>query len=246
MTPSWTRPEDVEAFAFVVFTSLFLLAEWWRPARRGRRELVLDLVAIAALDGAARLWRWLITSALGGTGPGMAAGAPAWLRVLLVLAIGDLLLYGVHRAMHWPSLWRTHHFHHSAMQLDALSGFRASLLHVGLFLLPFLTLTHGVFRLGPGELATVLAVAAFFQLWTHTNARLSLGPLDALIVSPAAHRVHHLSLRGDASVNFGMIFTVWDRAFGTWRAPRPSDDAASMGVPLPPRLLARLRALVGC
>src|SRR5262245_28678360 len=50
---------------------------------------------------------------------------PAWLRVLAMLVVTDLLGYVVHRAFHRSArLWRLHALHHSSQQLHWFSAVR--------------------------------------------------------------------------------------------------------------------------
>ena len=40
--------------------------------------------------------------------------------------------------------------------------------------------------------------------------------LDLVFVTPSAHRVHHASNKEYIDKNFGAVFIVWDRLFGTY------------------------------
>jgi sterol desaturase/sphingolipid hydroxylase (fatty acid hydroxylase superfamily) len=50
-----------------------------------------------------------------------------------------------------------------------------------------------------------------------------------VVVTPSVHVVHHHARRAETDSNYGAIFTVWDRLFGTYREPRPASEAP-MGV----------------
>ena len=49
----------------------------------------------------------------------------------------------------------------------------------------------------------------------HANLRTNLGWLKYVLVTPQSHRVHHSIERAHWDTNFGVIFSVWDRLFGT-------------------------------
>ena len=49
----------------------------------------------------------------------------------------------------------------------------------------------------------------------HANVRLNLGPLRYILVTPQSHRVHHSREPEHRDKNFGFIFCIWDRIFGT-------------------------------
>ena len=55
------------------------------------------------------------------------------------------------------------------------------------------------------------------QFWVHTCLIRRLpAPIEYLFSTPSHHRVHH-----DRRVhkNFGGVLIIWDRLFGTYRAP---------------------------
>lgn len=43
------------------------------------------------------------------------------------------------------------------------------------------------------------------------------GALAPVIITPALHRFHHSQHWADLNTNFGTIFAMWDRLFGTYR-----------------------------
>ena len=62
------------------------------------------------------------------------------------------------------------------------------------------------------------AIALPFALWTHANLRLRPGAdrmLRRLLVTPAMHHVHHSARRAETDSNYGDVFSLWDRLFGT-------------------------------
>jgi sterol desaturase/sphingolipid hydroxylase (fatty acid hydroxylase superfamily) len=75
--------------------------------------------------------------------------------------------------------------------------------------------------LGTPPSAVVLASMAIVvqDFFTHANVRLPETAdrlLRWLIVTPAMHRVHHSQRMKEQNGNFGTIFSIWDRLFGTY------------------------------
>ncbi len=62
-------------------------------------------------------------------------------------------------------------------------------------------------------------VSAFFAHFSHANIR-TINVLDNLLsyifVTPAFHKVHHHYVRPQTDSNYGNIFSIWDRLFGTF------------------------------
>ncbi len=148
---------------------------------------------------------------------GPAAGT--WSIVAAVLYL-DFCLYWLHRVNHaWPWLWRFHQVHHSDTQVDLSTAFRE---HPGQTLLSSLLMLLPLWWLRPSPLAysaytVAIATALYFQ---HANVALPAWVeknLARLFVTPQGHVPHHFVSAGK-SQNFGVIFNVWDKLFGTWTA----------------------------
>jgi sterol desaturase/sphingolipid hydroxylase (fatty acid hydroxylase superfamily) len=147
--------------------------------------------------------------------------APMWAQVLLAGLILDLGLYTMHRASHASGLlWRLHALHHSPERLYWLNGGRRHPLSALVLAGPSLTV---LLLLG----ATPIAVAAWLSFMSvhlafqHANLDYRLGPLRHLLGVAEMHRFHHKRDFEDAQVNFGEVFLIWDRLFGSFHdAPR--------------------------
>lgn len=142
--------------------------------------------------------------------------APMWVQVLLAGAILDLGLYAMHRASHASDLlWRLHAIHHSPERLYWLNGGRRHPLSALVLAAPGLMV---LFALG----ATPIAVGVWMSFMSihlafqHANLDYRLGPLRHLFAVAEMHRWHHKREFEDAQVNFGEVFLVWDRLFGTF------------------------------
>tara|TARA_B100001964_G_scaffold212619_1_gene248805 strand:- start:43 stop:477 length:435 start_codon:yes stop_codon:yes gene_type:complete len=58
----------------------------------------------------------------------------------------------------------------------------------------------------------------FYQFWIHTEVIDNLGPLEKVLNTASHHRVHHGSNEKYLDTNYGAIFIIWDRMFGTFQA----------------------------
>jgi sterol desaturase/sphingolipid hydroxylase (fatty acid hydroxylase superfamily) len=78
--------------------------------------------------------------------------------------------------------------------------------------------------------ALLAIVAALFQ---HVNAR-APDALDHLLrcalVTPALHRIHHSVNTEEYNANFGTVFSIWDRLFGSYRHLPTGHDVSAFGV----------------
>lgn len=158
---------------------------------------------------------------------------PPVIRLLAGIALLDLTHYFVHRFLHaFHGLWRFHRVHHSENDLDATTGLRfhpaealitqgVPLLTIALFGVPVVAV------LGEG---LIVVLQDFF---THANVTLPRTVdrfLRPLIITPGMHRIHHSEAIDEQNTNFGTIFSIWDRLFGTYRAALSAGDHARYGV----------------
>jgi sterol desaturase/sphingolipid hydroxylase (fatty acid hydroxylase superfamily) len=148
-----------------------------------------------------------------------------WVAEIVVL---DLLVYLLHRSYHRVGLlWRFHQVHHTDLDLDVTSSSR---FHTGEVLISAvaklgLVLLLGVSPTGLIAFEVLLLLAAQFQ---HANVRLPAAVEKWLwwtFVPPAMHRVHHRPNVAETDSNYGTLLTLWDRLFGTLRAPIPEPES---------------------
>jgi sterol desaturase/sphingolipid hydroxylase (fatty acid hydroxylase superfamily) len=157
------------------------------------------------------------------------AGLPRWVQVVVVLLLGDALVYWFHRACHrFEFLWRFHAVHHSSETLDWVAAHREHPLDG---LLTQVTLNLPAMLLGfPVEgLAAIAVVRGLWATFIHSNVKLPLGPLRYLLGAPDLHHWHHAKHPGRVA-NFGNLSPWTDLVFGTFHRPH-SDETWELGVP---------------
>ncbi len=154
--------------------------------------------------------------------------APLWLQAVAGLLILDFSNWSFHWLAHrvrW--LWLVHAVHHSDPHLDVTTSLRFHPVESVLTLFwqaAFLTLAG----LPIWVLFLRLGLASLISLWQHANV--AIPPrldrwLRTVIVSPDMHRLHHSPLVQEANSNYGVIFSFWDRLFGTYCPPHPETDS---------------------
>jgi sterol desaturase/sphingolipid hydroxylase (fatty acid hydroxylase superfamily) len=212
------------AVAFIFGASLCL--EWAWPHERHptprRRNLTLwaiNVIVIGVLCGACicTASRWAE-----GAGVGLfnVLATPRWASVPTTLLALDALSYAWHRANHRiPLLWRFHQIHHLDPTPNCSTALR---FHPGELLLSLPVRLAAVTALG----APIESIVAFEVLFGWANvlehANFDVHPvleqsIARVFVTPALHRLHHSSERGELDTNFGTVFAFWDRLGLTYR-----------------------------
>ena len=162
------------------------------------------------------------------------AGGPLWVAVIATLAIRSFASYLFHVLMHKvPLFWRIHRIHHFDTHIDVSTSLRSHPLEFVAMLFTMATIAV-VFGLNPWALAAYEVAENVVNLLTHANLRLP-ERLDRglrwLFVTPNMHCLHHSSYRPETDSNYGQVFSLWDRLFGTYStAPRGGYDAMQIGL----------------
>ena len=215
----------------VIFGSLLLVAGWefCRPRRQRefpalRRRLanlgiwLLNIVLAAFTFSPPDTFRPQLEAALGVALPSWPI-ANQWLSFVAAFLLLDFLNYAVHRGQHAvPFLWRFHALHHSDPDVDVTTSVRHHpieyLLATGFYWLAVLALDIPVIVV----LSHAVAVFAAAAL-THGNISLPEWlerVLRLVVITVDLHLVHHSMSYDEANANFGAVFSVWDRLFGTY------------------------------
>lgn len=233
------------AALFAVSTALILLVEHYVPAKPGQRlfskGLVVDFfwfcaTALLVIPLTMPLLRFLRND----LGPELAGSftltvildLPMWMQVIWSFFIGDFLAWFHHMARHKvPFMWPFHAVHHSQQEMNFLTNQRGHPLdRIFSRLIAFLP---AAILLPPGVAApSIVAFAVFlnwYQRFYHANIRMDFGVLRYVLVTPQSHRVHHSSDPDHLDKNYGVIFCIWDRLFGT-HVDVPLDRCPDTGI----------------
>ena len=140
---------------------------------------------------------------------------PFWAVFFLSFFIIDFTFYWYHRASHRVRfLWAIHMNHHSSEEMNFLVSFRQAWFNpfskVPFFLFLPLLILDPTITVVSGAIATLIGVLG------HTQIVDKLGPLEYVFNTPSHHRVHHGSNPEYIDKNYGNLFIIWDKIFGTF------------------------------
>lgn len=152
-----------------------------------------------------------------GLGPAMAS-QPFLLQVVEAAVIMDLGVYASHALSHSRLFWRFHEIHHSAEEMTWLVAFRFHPVDLTLYSL-FSSVPAVLMGFSIEALAVAKGLLAWHAILSHSTVRLDIGPLRHVFVGPKFHHWHHANERDAYNRNFGGLFVVWDRLFGTLHKP---------------------------
>ena len=135
-----------------------------------------------------------------------------WVTAFIVY---DISYYWMHRCSHEIKfLWATHVVHHHGEEFNLSTALRQTSTD---FLFKWIFYTPILFLGIPPEIfATVAGINLIYQFWVHTEHIGRLGILDYIFVTPSNHRIHHAQNKEYIDANYGGVFILWDRIFGTF------------------------------
>jgi sterol desaturase/sphingolipid hydroxylase (fatty acid hydroxylase superfamily) len=145
---------------------------------------------------------------------------PLWLFAVLGILMMDLIgAYLPHFTEHKiKPLWMIHLVHHSDQKVDTTTANRHHPLES---VVRYVFTLFGVFIIG-----TPIAIVMLYQSlslvstqFNHANIKLPKAvdkALSYILVSPDMHKTHHHYKLPHTDSNYGNIFSIWDRFFGTY------------------------------
>ena len=143
---------------------------------------------------------------------------PAVLLIGTIILL-DMAIYAQHVAFHKaPLLWRLHKVHHCDRGFDVTTAVRFHPIEI---LLSLVYKSSVIVLIGPDVWMVIVYEILLngFALFNHGNVRLPKAlekPVRWVVVTPDMHRVHHSVMESETNSNYGNIFSVWDRLFGTY------------------------------
>ena len=138
------------------------------------------------------------------------------LGLLLLDLIGAYLAHYVQHRIPW--MWRFHLIHHTDTWIDTTSANRH---HPGESVIRFVFTMLAVVIVGSPMWLVFLyqSLSVIFSQFNHANIALPK-TIDKIVgyifVSPDMHKVHHHYVLPYTDSNYGNMFSIWDRLFGTY------------------------------
>lgn len=142
--------------------------------------------------------------------------------ILLLDLVGAYTIHLIEHKIKW--MWKFHLIHHADTFVDTTTANRH---HPGESIFRFFFTWLAVFIVGAPFWMVMLyqSISVVLSQFNHANIKLPK-QLDKFIsiifVSPNMHKVHHHFVQPYTDSNYGNIFSIWDRLFGTYKSLDPS------------------------
>ena len=145
----------------------------------------------------------------------LASIIPLWLMWVLAFVFIDLVFYIYHRLSHRVRLlWAIHMSHHSSEEMNFAVSLRQAWF-APLSKLPFFAVLP-ILGMDPTIIVIAGVISTLWGVVGHTQLVDKLGPLEIIFNTPSHHRVHHGANKEYIDKNYGNLFIIWDKMFGTF------------------------------
>ena len=135
---------------------------------------------------------------------------------IFAFVVYDFFYYWFHRISHERQIfWASHVAHHQSEDYNLSTALRQTgtgALLTWVFYIP-------VFLMGVPSyvFVSVASLNLIYQFWVHSEHIPKLGFYEWIFVTPSNHRVHHAQNDEYIDKNYGGVFIIWDRMFGTFK-----------------------------
>lgn len=139
----------------------------------------------------------------------------AWVWVF-AFVLYDFCYYWLHRLGHERNiLWAAHSVHHQSEDYNLSTALRQT--STGFLLSWIFYLPMAVLGVPLLVFVSVAALNLLYQFWVHTRHIPKLGWFEWFFVTPSNHRAHHAQNALYMDRNYGGVFIIWDRLFGSFQ-----------------------------
>jgi alkylglycerol monooxygenase len=139
-----------------------------------------------------------------------------WYGWCLALVFYDFCYYWLHRAGHETAIfWAAHVVHHQSQDYNLSTALRQT--SSGALLGWVFYIPMALAGVPPYVFGVVALIDLLYQFWVHTEHVGKLGWFDRWFCSPSNHRVHHAVNDAYLDKNYGGVWMVWDRMFGSFK-----------------------------
>jgi len=207
---------------FILAMLLEFLYGWWRKKQTYRLNDTINSLSLGVLSRVVDLLRLGFAGIVFGAVAGLFGitvwSMESWWQWVVVFVAYDFCYYWKHRMGHeWRIFWASHVAHHQSEEFNLSTALRQT----GTDYLGFVFYIPLYFLGMPAEaVVTVGSLNLIYQFWVHTEHVPSLGPVEWVFVTPSNHRVHHARNPEYLDKNYGGVFILWDRIFGTFCAEK--------------------------
>ena len=138
----------------------------------------------------------------------------SWFTWIFAFVIYDFFYYWFHRISHERQIfWASHVAHHQSEDYNLSTALRQT--GTGAFVSWVFYIPMFLIGIPSYVFISVASLNLIYQFWVHSEHIPKLGWFENYFVTASNHRVHHAQNEQYIDKNYGGVFIIWDRMFGT-------------------------------
>ena len=142
---------------------------------------------------------------------------------IFAFVVYDFFYYWFHRMSHERQIfWASHVAHHQSEDYNLSTALRQT--GTGAFVTWIFYIPVFLIGVPSYVFISVASINLIYQFWVHSEHIPKLGWYEKFFVTASNHRVHHAQNENYIDKNYGGVFIIWDRMFGTYQE---EDDAVT-------------------
>ena len=135
---------------------------------------------------------------------------------IFAFVIYDFFYYWFHRISHERQIfWASHVAHHQSEDYNLSTALRQT--GTGAFITWVFYIPVFLIGVPSYVFVSVASINLIYQFWVHSEHIPKLGWYEKYFVTASNHRVHHAQNDNYIDKNYGGVFIIWDRMFGTYK-----------------------------
>ena len=140
----------------------------------------------------------------------------SWMTWIFAFVAYDLCYYWFHRISHERQIfWASHVAHHQSEDYNLSTALRQT--GTGAFITWVFYIPLFFIGVPALVMVSVASINLIYQFWVHSEHIPKLGWYEKFFVTASNHRVHHAQNENYIDKNYGGVFIIWDRMFGTYK-----------------------------
>ena len=151
--------------------------------------------------------------------------AATWIFAFIIY---DFFYYWFHRISHERQIfWASHVAHHQSEDYNLSTALRQT--GTGAFVSWVFYTPMFLIGIPSYVFVSVASLNLIYQFWVHSEHIPKLGWYENYFVTASNHRVHHAQNEQYIDKNYGGVFIIWDRMFGTHKV-EDENEACIYGI----------------
>lgn len=147
---------------------------------------------------------------------------------IFAFIIYDFFYYWFHRISHERQIfWASHAAHHQSEDYNLSTALRQT--GTGAFVSWVFYIPMFLIGIPSYVFVSVASLNLIYQFWVHSEHIPKLGWYENYFVTASNHRVHHAQNEQYIDKNYGGVFIIWDRMFGTHKV-EDENEACIYGI----------------